>query len=95
MSLLVSPIANLIGSGHAVNEDEFLDFFEIDENTYPRTFIFLKAQKTIFESIQKEISELTVDKEYKDKLEFVTSMTNGLLNSEFGEVFDKAKRAIP
>lgn len=95
MSLLVSPIANLIGSGHSVNEDEFLDFFEIDENTYPRTFIFLRAQKTIFESIQKQISELTVDKEFKDDLEFVTSMTNSLLNSEFGEVFDKAKSAIP
>lgn len=95
MSLLVSPIANLIGSGHSVNEDEFLDFFEIDANTYPRTYIFLKAQKTIFESIQHEISQLTVDEKFKESLDFVTTMTNSLLNSEFGEVFDKAKEAIP
>lgn len=95
MSLLVSPLANLIGSGHSVDSDEFLDFFEIDENTYPRTYIFLKAQKTIFESIKTQISKMEVLPKDQSNFEFIQSFTDKLLHSEFGEVFDNAKGVIP
>ncbi|OHT05453.1 serine/threonine protein kinase [Tritrichomonas foetus] len=93
MSLLVSPLANLIGDGHAVDSDEYLDFFEIDENTYPRTYLFLKAQRTILESIQQQIAKLKASKDIN--LDFVEYLTESLLYSIFGEVFDRAKSLIP
>ena len=97
MSLLVSPLANLIGDGAAAENGDYLDFMQIDENTYSRTFLFLKAQRTIIQGISDQIH--TINNTKKDDHIAINSkiegLTQKLLESSFGEVFENAKDAIP
>ena len=99
MSLFVSTLANSIGDGQGSNYGDIIRFYEIDISTYPRTYVFIKAQRMVMENIKASIGALRSKNTLPDPavptLDFVEYLVDSLLSSQFGAVFEKAGGTIP
>ncbi|KAH0785067.1 AGC family protein kinase [Histomonas meleagridis] len=94
MSLFASTLTNLIGDCHSLEQDEVFGLNQVGAETYSKTYIFLKAQRTILVDVQKSLSKLSKDTKYSS-LDFVEYLVESLLMANFGFIFQQAKNAIP
>ncbi|KAH0785963.1 AGC family protein kinase [Histomonas meleagridis] len=94
MSLFASTLTNLIGDGHSIKQDEILGFSQVGVGTYSKTYIFLKAQRTILEDVQSTLNKLIAGTK-SSSLDYIQYLVESLLLTNFGCIFQQAKNAIP
>lgn len=99
MSLFVSTLGGSIGDGRGSGCSDLIRFYEIDISTYPRTYVFIKAQRMVMENIKRSIgllrSKNTLPESAIPTMDFIEYLVDSLLSSPFGVVFEKAAGTIP
>ncbi|KAH0791648.1 AGC family protein kinase [Histomonas meleagridis] len=93
MSLFVSSLSSLIGDGHSVGQDDVLVFRQVGMDTYSKTYIFLKAQRMVLETVKNDLEKIQAEG-VSQSLDYILYLVESLLISDFGGVFQKAKNAI-
>lgn len=78
-------------------EPESLDFLDVDKDTYPRTYNFLKAQNEKLISLSACIKNNGANANPQDSryYEYLAFLTQSLINCDFGTVFLAATNNIP
>ena len=89
-------INNINESDDAQNNDS-IEFYDVDSSTYPKTYNFLKMQKETLVQIQAKIdaNKDSLSQTDKQSIDFLEFLTESLIMCDFGSIFLSASNSIP
>ena len=89
-------INNMNESDDAQNNDS-IEFYDVDSSTYPKTYNFLKMQKETLVQIQAKIdaNKDSLSQTDKQSIDFLEFLTESLIMCDFGSIFLSASNSIP